>query len=269
MSSWWSRDIRSVGVTCLRGDAREYYAYGTQYRYYGLNYNPGTTPAFGRLRGVCVSTLTTCGDLDGSASVRLNMAYAYYNNGNMLTRTEGGVTYTQNWTPENRVASITASGVSAVFTYDADNTRVKTVINGTTTVYVGNTYEKNITSGEVTKYYYFGGQRVAMRNNAGARWLHGDNLGSASVATSDVGVAVPNSETRYKPYGERRVLGTGLPTKWTFAGGYDFVASTGLLEFGVRQYDPVIARFISADTIVPGAGTRRRLIGMRTAAGIH
>ena len=87
-------------------------------------------------------------------------------------------------------------------------------------------------------------------------WLHRDHLGSASVATDNTAAAasIPNSETCYKPYGERRVPGSGLPSKWTFAGGYDFVASTGLLEFGAGQYDPYIGRFLSADTIVPHPG---------------
>ncbi len=58
----------------------------TQYRYFGLNYNAGATASYGRLRGICVSTLATCAD-DGNdsgkpgftnaSSVRLNLAYAY------------------------------------------------------------------------------------------------------------------------------------------------------------------------------------------------
>ena len=145
--------------------------------------------------------------------------------------------------------------MSAQFSYDSDNVRVMSVVNGTTTVYIGNHYEKNMTTGAETKYYYFGGQRVAMRDTV-VKWLHSDHLGSASLATDASGSVVPNSETRYKPYGERRatVAGTGLPAKWTFAGGYDFTASTGLLEFGARMFDPLIGRFISADTIVPGGG---------------
>ncbi len=58
----------------------------TQYRYYGLNYNPGTTASYGRLRGICVSSLATCADdnndsgkpsFTNASSVRLNLAYAY------------------------------------------------------------------------------------------------------------------------------------------------------------------------------------------------
>ncbi|MCU0521868.1 MAG: hypothetical protein MUF84_14400 [Anaerolineae bacterium] len=40
---------------------------------------------------------------------------------------------------------------------------VQKVAGGQTTVYVGPHYEKNLTTAVVTKYYYLGGQRVAMR----------------------------------------------------------------------------------------------------------
>jgi hypothetical protein len=46
-----------------------------------------------------------------------------------------------------------------------------------------------------TNYYYLGGQRVAMRVGSTVYWLHGDHLGSASMATNASGTKV--SETRY------------------------------------------------------------------------
>ena len=55
----------------------------------------------------------------------------------------------------------------ADFTYNGDGQRVKSAITtnlGTTTTYfVGNYYE--VTDGVVTKYYYVGSQRIAMREN--------------------------------------------------------------------------------------------------------
>ena len=71
-----------------------------------------------------------------------------------------------------------------------------------TTVYIGNHYEKNISTGEVTKYYFFNGKAVTMRNNAGLFWLSGDHLGSTSLMTSGSGDVI--GEARYKPYGEKR-----------------------------------------------------------------
>ncbi|GAB4187399.1 MAG: hypothetical protein Fur005_49220 [Roseiflexaceae bacterium] len=43
-----------------------------------------------------------------------------------------------------------------------------------------------------------------------------------------------------------------MPTKKNFTGQY--LDDTGLLYYNARYYDPTTARFISADSIVPGAG---------------
>ncbi|HNQ58717.1 MAG TPA: hypothetical protein PKH27_14475 [Candidatus Desulfobacillus denitrificans] len=49
------------------------------------------------------------------------------------------------------------------------------VAGGQTTVYVGPHYEKNLTTGVVTKYYYLGGQRVAMVQGGTRYYLHADH----------------------------------------------------------------------------------------------
>ena len=61
-------------------------------------------------------------------------------------------------------------------------------------------------------YYTFGGARVAMRDGAGAAltYLHGDQLGSASLATSVTGTVV--SQQRYVHYGEVRWASGSMPT---------------------------------------------------------
>ncbi len=46
---------------------------------------------------------------------------------------------------------------------------------GQTTVYVGPHYEKNLTTGVVTTYYYLGSQRVAIRVGSVVSWIHGDH----------------------------------------------------------------------------------------------
>jgi hypothetical protein len=89
--------------------------------------------------------------------------------------------------------------------------RVKSIVNGITTAHVGSHYEKNITTSGVTKYYTFGGQRVAMRKGSTLNWQHSDHLGSASLATNASGGAVPNSEQRYTPFGSLRLNASGLP----------------------------------------------------------
>jgi hypothetical protein len=46
-------------------------------------------------------------------------------------------------------------------------------MDGQTTVYVGNYYEKNVTTGQVTKYYFFGSQRIAMRKAGVVQYVLG------------------------------------------------------------------------------------------------
>jgi hypothetical protein len=46
------------------------------------------------------------------------------------------------------------------FTYDGDGRRVKKTQGGQTTVYIGNAYEKHLSTGVVATYYYASGQRV-------------------------------------------------------------------------------------------------------------
>ena len=54
------------------------------------------------------------------------------------------------WDAENRVQSISGNGHTVTYAYDADGQRVKKVEDGQTTVYLGNSYEKNVTANTVT-----------------------------------------------------------------------------------------------------------------------
>jgi len=139
---------------------------------------------------------------------------------------------------------------NAAFTYDGDGKRVKSDITtnlGTTTTYfVGNHYE--VTEGVVTKYYYAGSQRIAMRDNGTLFFLLGDHLGSTSLVTFGNGNVV--SETRYKAWGEVRYASGTTPTDYTYTGQYSD-SYINLLWYGSRHYDPELGRFIQPDSIVP------------------
>jgi hypothetical protein len=79
----------------------------------------------------------------------------------------------------------------ASFVYDGDGRRVKSTINGTTTTFVGAHYE--VTGSQVTKYYYAGSQRVAMRkytipSSVVVEYFLSDHLGSTSITTDNTGV---------------------------------------------------------------------------------
>ncbi len=136
----------------------------------------------------------------------------------------------------------------ASYVYDGDGTLVKKVAGGQTTVYVSPSYEKNLTTGAVTKYYYLGGQRVAMRVGGTPSFLHADHLGSASLTTSLTGTVT--GEMRYSPYGQTRWIAGTVGTDRRFTGQREEVA-IGLYDYNARYYDPLLGRFLQADTVVP------------------
>jgi RHS repeat-associated protein len=61
----------------------------------------------------------------------------------------------------------------------------------------------------------------------------------------------------YYPYGAVRGSVGTLPTQRTFTGQYS--DATGLMYFNARYYSGALGRFVSADTLVPGAGNPQAL----------
>jgi RHS repeat-associated protein len=104
----------------------------------------------------------------------------------------------------------------------------------------------------ITKYYYAGSQRIAMRTNGTLNYLLGDHLGSTSLTTNASGQIV--SELRYKAWSETRYSSGTTPTKYTYTGQYSNMSDFGLMFYNARWYDPTLGRFAQADTIIPNAG---------------
>jgi RHS repeat-associated protein len=100
----------------------------------------------------------------------------------------------------------------------------------------------------VTRYYYFGAQRVAMRKDGMVYWLVADHLGTTSLVLDAAGNKV--AESRHLPYGEERWTSGTLPTDYRFTGQRQEIG-LGLYHMGARFYDAYLARWLSADTIVP------------------
>ena len=83
-------------------------------------------------------------------------SYAYDANGNMVTRTENGVTYQQEFDIENRlVRVINTAGEEARFLYDGDGNRVLQLHpDGTQTAYVGEYFEVTLDRAIVDDFEY-------------------------------------------------------------------------------------------------------------------
>ncbi len=186
-------------------------------------------------------------------------SYQYDANGNLTTRTQGGVTYQQQYDAENRLILVTRTQGTSLqvtrFYYDAEGNRVRQVApDGTSTIYLGQWYEESqsVSRSRVrTNYYYLGGQRVALRQGAVGQaglvyWLHGDHLGSTSEVSTATGSLY--GRERYYPYGQVRYTWGSLPTTYNYTG--QRLDYTGLLYYGARYYDPALMRFTQPDTLV-------------------
>jgi RHS repeat-associated protein len=143
------------------------------------------------------------------------------------------------------MVSITSGNVTSTFVYDGDGARVKKTEGGQTVLYINGYYEKDLTSGNVTTYYYLGNRLVAMRQSTTLSYIHQDHLTGTSVVSDSNGA--PVSSIKYYPFGARRNSQGNLPAQ-QFTG--QRLDSTGLYYYGARYYDPNIGRFISPDTII-------------------
>jgi RHS repeat-associated protein len=174
-------------------------------------------------------------------------SYTYDANGNMLTG--AGRTYT--WNQENKPLTVTQSGTTTTFVYDGDGGRVKKIVSTTTTRYISKLYECD--NANCSRFIWAGSTRIATIavNTGTIQYWHGDHLGSSSVITDSTGAKVQT--VTYYPFGGTRTNQSpstpaiDVPYKYT---GKE-LDSTGLYYYEARYYDPTLARFISADTIVP------------------
>jgi RHS repeat-associated protein len=152
--------------------------------------------------------------------------------------------------------------------------RVQSTVGGEQTTFVGPHYEVTNPGANqsVTKYYFAGAQRIAMRKDGTLSYMLGDHLGSTSLVTDSNGALI--TETKYKAcplryrYGVLRegevrynTPNTTLSTRYTFTGQYSYVSDTatdlgnngfGLMFYNARWYDSTTGRFAQADSIVPG-----------------
>jgi RHS repeat-associated protein len=175
----------------------------------------------------------------------------------MTQRIEGGVTWTQTFNAENRLASVSNGTDTWTFVYDGDGNRVKQVNpDGKILLFLGGgsyTVVDAAGSAEVTKYYSVGGQRIAMRKDGELSYLLTDHLGSVDVVLeqNEQGNWVSASEQRYLPFGGKRHVGDGISeTDFGYTGQRD-LAATGLMDYNARWYSPAISNFSQPDSTIP------------------
>ena len=193
-----------------------------------------------------------------------NISFQYDANGNMTQRYDGGtsVTLDLTWNYDNKPSVISrrvgggASQPYLTFTYDGNSQRVKKYnhFTGSTTLYFGEVYEIRNETGII--HLFANNQRVvSVQEDGRMQYYHGNHLNSASVVTDGEGNTKETIE--YYPFGAYRLrtdLDAAFPNvNYTFTGQEDD-DETGLLNYKARLYDPLLGRFISADSLVPEPG---------------
>ena len=168
----------------------------------------------------------------------------------MTSRYVNGQSFTLAYDAENRLVAVSGAA-AANFAYDADGKQVIGTVNGVTTYYVGNHYE--VKSSVVTKYYFAGATRLAVRTGDTLSFLLADHIGSSSVTTDANGGY--SAEALYKAFGETRYTLGNLNTDYHFTGQREEV-SLGIYWFQSRFYDASLGRFTQPDSLLVPTGTQ-------------
>jgi RHS repeat-associated protein len=172
----------------------------------------------------------------------LTANYSYDASGNVTN--DGVHAYT--FDAENRIVSVD-SGTTATYAYDASNRRFKKVSGGATTHYIWQASQviaehNGSTGAVVTDYAYFGSRMIANVSGGNTQYLLSDPL---SVRVALDGSGNVSGRQTHLPFGED--FGeTGAQEKHHFT-SYERDASNSLDYAINRWYSANVGRFVSAD----------------------
>ena len=187
-------------------------------------------------------------------------SYGYDSAGRQTTGPDRTVTYTDFDLP----LTVTKAAGTWSFKYDANNSRTVKQGPSGTTIYFGGLYEKRTVGGTVTHVMYIPGEGepvAQVTQVAGGtpslEYFHTDHLGTPDVITQSGGTA---TRMKFDPFGSRLApdslasapMSTPPPLASVTKGftGHEEDDDLGLINMGGRIYDPLIARFLTADPIV-------------------
>ncbi|WP_198043672.1 RHS repeat-associated core domain-containing protein [Janthinobacterium sp. 1_2014MBL_MicDiv] len=176
-------------------------------------------------------------------------------NGNLLA----GAGRALSWTSFDMPRSISKGSENSIFMYGPEHQRARQERNDGTTTYYAGAMEVEVKGGAATvKTYWPMGLGVEIDKPAGAttlNWTHLDRLGSV-VAISDAAGTV-KEQLAYDSWGKRRtVTGDAIPdsldgvTDNRGFTGHEMLDKLDLVHMNGRIYDPLLARFMSADPLI-------------------
>lgn len=210
--------------------------------------------AIGRLRGSNRLSDVRYDDplhVHAATSTDLGATRTYDANGNVIKLSDpSGRELGVSWTADGHVAGIEdgARKESYQFGYDTSGRRVEKSGPAGTSRYFSPQLELD-PKGRLIKYYTAGDLLIA-RNDGDVYYFHSD-VAHATRLETDSGGKLANSY-EYWSSGEPYRVSEAVDHDIGFSGARSD-DSLGLIAMGARVYDPVIGRFLSADSVIPNA----------------
>lgn len=198
-----------------------------------------------------------------SISGTVNTSFTYDANGSLTA----GYNRTLTYTSYNLPATIAGNGYTFTYTYNADHERVRLINAAGTSIYLHPAgkgqllYEKEIPTSGATEHKHFitagsilvGVYITRSDSTTDTRYFHRDHIDSMAVITNASGAVI--ERFAYEAFGKRRFPnGTADPNNTIFGVTTDRGFTThehldeiALIHMNGRVYDPLIARFMTAD----------------------
>jgi RHS repeat-associated protein len=189
-------------------------------------------------------------------------SYAYDSSGRLSQKTNGGQTTTYSWDPLNELTQVHDGQGQTSFSYDGLGRRSeRTDSTGTETAHYGDLTDAPIldtdSGGQIARSYLLGpgalgpGELLEQRADGATTYPLANAHGDVTAVLDASGQVA--SRQSYDPWGTQ-LSGPGRQMGYLGALGRRSDPATGLVQMGVRHYDPSQGRFLSEDPIVSALG---------------
>jgi RHS repeat-associated protein len=191
-----------------------------------------------------------------------NTSYTYNANGSRLTKTLSSSTTSYSYDYDEQLTQVVSplTGTSS-FTYDGLGRRVSRTNGGTTTTFSfsGNSITTEKQGSTVTAHYVYGNNRVSRDAGGSYEYYHNDGIGSTRQISNDSQSLTQT--TTYDAFGNIESSAGSSNNAYRYAGqwGYRNDGDDGLMHVGARYYDPLVGRFVQADTHLGEMGNPQSL----------
>ena len=178
--------------------------------------------------------------------------FAYDVRGNLIQQANLGIADIL-YTIANLPRKITRSGSNVNITYLADGTKIKETTGGITRDYISGI---EYTSEQLSSIMHAQGRVVISNSSPTYEYVLKDHLGNTRIVFRDEdndGVVEPQRALTYYPFGmENEDLGWGNDGVGSYRyryNGKELNEELGLYDYGARNYDPAIGRWLQVDPL--------------------